>query len=96
MESAEVNVLRIHVRSLLKVLINENESSNRKEQILSHVDNCLQDFSNQVKALAVENDHPYVRTYLLCALHDFKKDIQSGSRRFVGIDEMLLNPNMQP
>lgn len=87
--------IRNSIRKVIRESIFQNSGMSRDEEIIKHIEKCLNEFSNELKEVALNNDHPYVRIYLETAIYDLKKDISKGSQVISGIDEMLLNPDMK-
>ncbi len=90
------NTLRSAIKAEIINYLSENTSTDgelteqRKAQINSHVDKLLSDFSDKVRKLAIENNHPYVRAYLDNALYKLETSIEKKECIMLGADELFL------
>lgn len=63
-----IGQMRKFIRESIRSLLAEELDSSRHQKIMNHVNDCLLEFNKNVTRLAVENNHPYIRTYLTIAL----------------------------
>ena len=87
--------LRKHIRMCVKEALDKELDNKSKVTALSpkkidHINNNLEKFSNNMRRLALENDNPYIKSYLQLAISSFEKDLSKGYCQMFGADEFML------
>ena len=62
----------------------------RRRLINEHLDNKLSYFCAEFRKLTIENDHPYINTYLESALWEFREDLAKGRYYLTDFNELKL------
>lgn len=88
------------IRKFVRATLNEGFQKSHQDsrvdtqqdlaKIKEYVDRKLNEFSNDVRRIALENNHPYINHYLAMAIYNLENTIANGESKLDGAEELYL------